>query len=146
MKNTQKGFTLVELLVVIAILAILAGVGVAGYTAFIGRAEDSNAQTEAHQIETIINTALIGKEAVKLEDKTGVVYVTKDGASRETTAAANKTEDVTADIGDMKANLELKADGLYYGSIKIAGVPAVEEEPADPAPETPVDPETPAEG
>lgn len=59
MKNTQKGFTLVELLVVIAILAILATVGVAGYTAFIGRAEESNAQTEAHQINSSIDSFLM---------------------------------------------------------------------------------------
>ena len=51
MKNTKKGFTLVELLVVIAILAILASVAVVGYTAFLDKANDSNAATEAHQIQ-----------------------------------------------------------------------------------------------
>lgn len=51
-----KGFTLVELLVVIAILAILATVSVVGYTSFIDRAEQSNAETELHQIETTINS------------------------------------------------------------------------------------------
>ena len=47
MKNAKKkGFTLVELLVVIAILAILASVSVVGYTAFIDKANESNARTE----------------------------------------------------------------------------------------------------
>lgn len=60
MKNIKKkGFTLVELLVVIAILAILATVSVVGYTSFIARANDSNAETELKQISTLINSALM---------------------------------------------------------------------------------------
>lgn len=50
----RKGFTLVELLVVIAILAILAGVGVAGYTAFIERAYVSNDNTMAAQLNSML--------------------------------------------------------------------------------------------
>ena len=53
----RKGFTLVELLVVIAILAILAGVGVAGYTAFIERAYVSNDQQMVAQLNSYL-TAL----------------------------------------------------------------------------------------
>ena len=59
MKNTKKGFTLVELLVVIAILAILASVAVVGYTSFITKAEKSNAETEAHQLETAIEAVIM---------------------------------------------------------------------------------------
>lgn len=77
MKKTQKGFTLVELLVVIAILAILATVSVVGYTSFIEKAELSNAQTEAHQIATLIESALM------TEDK---VIVTKTTSTEETSA------------------------------------------------------------
>ena len=50
----RKGFTLVELLVVIAILAILAGVGVAGYTAFIERAYVSNDNTLVTQLNSYL--------------------------------------------------------------------------------------------
>ena len=65
MKNTKKGFTLVELLVVIAILAILASVAVVGYTAFLDKAEESNAKTELHQIETSVEANLmIGDDTV----------------------------------------------------------------------------------
>lgn len=63
MRNNKKGFTLVELLVVIAILAILASVAVVGYTAFIEKAEKSNAQTELHQIETSVEANLMVNEA-----------------------------------------------------------------------------------
>ena len=65
-KNAKKGFTLVELLVVIAILAILATVSVVGYSAFIASANKSNAETEAHQVEGIINASLMAGEAYEI--------------------------------------------------------------------------------
>lgn len=58
----KKGFTLVELLVVIAIIAILAVVSVVGYTAFIKKANESNAMTEAKQVEDAINAELMTGE------------------------------------------------------------------------------------
>ncbi len=57
--NKKKGFTLVELLVVIAIIAILATVSVVGYTAFIAKANQSNAETEAKQVEQAIAAELM---------------------------------------------------------------------------------------
>lgn len=77
-----KGFTLVELLVVIAILAILATVSVVGYTSFIERAEDSNAETELHQIETTIQSYTIAQQEYVIAtdgDVEYVVYVEDDG-------------------------------------------------------------------
>lgn len=76
MKNNKKrGFTLVELLVVIAILAILATVSVIGYTSFIERANVSNDQNIATQLNKFL-------EAVKA-DSTGKYYgveITPDNA------------------------------------------------------------------
>ena len=125
MKRTRKGFTLVELLVVIAILAILATVSVVGYTSFIERAEKSNIETEAHQVESIISSALIGKEAVQLKDKDGATYyVTKTGVSTSVTGIdADKIADVTGDIGELNAKLEVKNGALYYGHVLVAGTP-----------------------
>ena len=54
-----KGFTLVELLVVIAILAILATVSVVGYTSFIAEADKTAAETDARNIEKIIEADLV---------------------------------------------------------------------------------------
>lgn len=73
MKNTKKGFTLVELLVVIAILAILASVAVVGYTSFIKKAEQSNAETEAHQIKTFIQAELMAGDYCQLGDALFIV-------------------------------------------------------------------------
>ena len=58
----KKGFTLVELLVVIAIIAILATVSVVGYTAFLDKANQSNAMTEAAQVEEAIKTNLMADD------------------------------------------------------------------------------------
>ena len=127
--NTRKGFTLVELLVVIAILAILATVSVVGYTSFIERAEKSNIETEAHQVETIIESALIGKDYVVVTDADGEeVYITAAGvvASEPTEGTS---ENLTTDIGDLADNLEVKTDGLYYGHVKVAPIaPAADDE------------------
>ena len=123
MKNTKKGFTLVELLVVIAILAILASVAVVGYTAFLDKAKESNAKTEAHQLETAIEAVIMipgdhyvlgevpagpGKDAVEDnpetdEDETAdavpgtpavVYYVVKDGKNVYVTTDLENLEDV----------------------------------------------------
>ena len=100
--NTRKGFTLVELLVVIAILAILATVSVVGYTSFIDRANQSNAETEAHQVQTTIESYLISGYAYELgtigEGEAAVDYVVKADANGklrvydETNALADLTD------------------------------------------------------
>ncbi len=111
-----KGFTLVELLVVIAILAILATVSVVGYTSFIDRANESNAQTEAHQVQTTIESYIIAGDVYVLdsENTTPTYFVAEvDHDNNATTAKVlrvctyDKTNDkyvvVTAAIADVKA-------------------------------------------
>lgn len=89
--NKRKGFTLVELLVVIAILAILATVSVVGYTAFIDKANESNANTEAYQVQEAINADLMA----------GNDY------------AINELPEATADLTTY-AVYTVKADGKIY--------------------------------
>ena len=110
-KNTQKGFTLVELLVVIAILAILASVSVVGYTAFINKAELSNAQTEAAQISDIISSALIGNDYVIVADG---IYTT-DGEEFVTEAPeGDKVADLTDDLASFASKLSVDNGVLVY--------------------------------
>ena len=108
MRNTKKGFTLVELLVVIAILAILATVSVVGYTSFIDRANNSNAETELHQIQSYINADLMVDNKWEFELEYGIKYVvintsgklsaTKDGESIDVATAVGACPDF-ADLG-----------------------------------------------
>lgn len=117
-----KGFTLVELLVVIAILAILATVSVVGYTSFIKSADESAAMQETHQIETIIDNALIVNTEVYVtlgtETKT-YVKLSKDTsgniiATTVETAPAATAVVLTDDIGaELVAKLTYN-NGLVY--------------------------------
>ena len=89
MKNMKKkGFTLVELLVVIAIIAILATVSVVGYTAFIKKANQSNAVTELSQIKDAIQAAILdGEESILVDADTDyTVDFTYDTETRALTA------------------------------------------------------------
>ena len=128
-KNTKKGFTLVELLVVIAILAILASVSVVGYTAFINKAELSNAQTEAAQISDIISSALIGNDYVIVkktttgegeEAVTSYIYAVEDDgnvkfyAELPATVTGTKHVDLSDDLAGFAAKLELNGTALDY--------------------------------
>lgn len=113
--NTKKGFTLVELLVVIAILAILATVSVVGYTSFITRAEQSNAQTEAHQVQTVIESALVVPNTVvkvpvkATEDAEATyIYLTMKNDVLTEVAEDSKAVDLTTDLGGLKGFLTYK--------------------------------------
>ena len=119
-KNTKKGFTLVELLVVIAILAILATVSVVGYTAFINRANQSNAQTEADQIEAYISSYLvIDGDSIQLGEN---AYIVKSGGklylSKTANLAASPTKaNITITNTDLKTctgKLSLSGTKLQY--------------------------------
>lgn len=112
-KNTKKGFTLVELLVVIAILAILASVAVVGYTAFINKAKESNAKTEAHQIDKAIESALLTSDGVKVTADIWVVAGT-DGYEVVAEAPTGDVEDLSDDF----TGFDLSASGttLVYTS------------------------------
>lgn len=113
--NKRKGFTLVELLVVIAILAILATVSVIGYTAFIKKANQSNAVVELTQIRDAVNSAVLdGTETVVVDDATTVVFTYSD---EKLTAKVND-EDVTADDADKIEQIEKAI--LTLAEIKLA--------------------------
>ena len=118
--NTRKGFTLVELLVVIAILAILATVSVVGYTSFIDRADQSNADVEANQIKTIVTSGLMGADdCVKLSDS---IYVTKNADGEYVLHAsepedADKIFDATDDVTALLATGDNKALAISDGKL-----------------------------
>lgn len=116
-----KGFTLVELLVVIAILAILATVSVVGYTSFINRAEDSNAQTELHQVVTYLQNELLIEKSMTVVDY-GTTTTGDDKHKDDTQYVIERTEEglkVTKKtwhdevVADPSAGTEGRAAGFY---------------------------------
>ena len=148
MKNTKKGFTLVELLVVIAILAILASVAVVGYTSFLDKAKDSNAQTEAHQLETAIEAVIMipgdhyvlgtksipasgtvgGEDYVPASTETyyivknnGAVVVTKDLATLAAVTTLPEGFDFNEDIDALGGKLTYNGAGVFGFESKSGG-------------------------
>lgn len=57
-KTNKKGFTLVELIVVIAIIAIIAAIAIPTTIVYVGRANDSSAQSEADSVVRTIRESI----------------------------------------------------------------------------------------
>ena len=98
MKKTNKGFTLVELLVVIAIIAILSTVAVIGYTSFLTKAKESNAQAEARQIDIAIEAVLMNNDGARITDS---VWVKKTVSGYEAVTSAP-----SGNVEDLRSNFE----------------------------------------
>ena len=120
MKSTRKAFTLVELLVVIAILAILASVAVVGYTSFIDKANDSNAETELHQIKAYITAELMSDDKMEFTVE-GVKYVITRTSGRLTATAG--VDSIPVDVAieacpDLEGlgTFEIEGEDLVYTS------------------------------
>jgi prepilin-type N-terminal cleavage/methylation domain-containing protein len=64
----EKGFTLIELLVVIAILGVIAAVVALNVGSFFGRGTVQAANTELHQVQTAIISAMAECEGGTLDD------------------------------------------------------------------------------
>ena len=85
MSGGQKGFTLIELLVVIAILGVIAAIVALNVSTFFGRGTLQAANTELHQVQTAIISAMADGESGTLTSPNttnlywaggpGVVYV-----------------------------------------------------------------------
>ena len=134
--NTRKGFTLVELLVVIAILAILATVSVVGYTSFISQADKTALDTDAANIEKVIEADLvidgvceIGKVGDKVvtakrEGTSIVIYVGADKVAADTAIDSFTHTELTQFDGDKYAHYTFKvgANGVItVTSSKLSG-------------------------
>ena len=112
--NKKKGFTLVELLVVIAILAILATVSTVGYTAFVGKANQSVVDTEAAQVAKAIGLDLLddGKIVIVKDDVTYTITLSGDELVIDNNGDIATVLNSHADIVDLDGELEYDANGV----------------------------------
>ncbi len=120
-QNRKQGFTLVELLVVIAILAILATVSIVGYTAFIKKAHQSNANAEANQL----------KEAIRAELIAGNDFVL--GEVEKTTTEATESTPATTTVKTCVIRRNGTEATSPYAVLIVTTVNGVEDETTTPA-------------
>ena len=119
MHRGEKGFTLIELLVVIAILGIIAAVVALNVGTFFGRGTLQAANTELHQCQTAIISAMADGETAQLtaygawKGQTGVVTV----------VVGNATYDAADYIyGLFRAEYTIEQDGgITSGNPDITG-------------------------
>jgi prepilin-type N-terminal cleavage/methylation domain-containing protein len=75
----EKGFTLIELLVVIAILGVIAAVVALNVTGFFGRGTLQAANTELHQAQTAIVSAMADAETNAINGTGDYYWSGEDG-------------------------------------------------------------------
>jgi len=119
MHRGEKGFTLIELLVVIAILGIIAAVVALNVGTFFGRGTLQAANTELHQAQTAIISAMADGETAQL-----TTFAPWDGSpSVITVVVGNVTFDAADYIyGLFRASYTVEQDGgITAGDPDITG-------------------------
>ena len=94
--HNHEGFTLVELIIVIAILAILSGVAVAGYSAYIKKANMQADKTMIAEIKNVLNLAMYGDPFIEMP--TGALVLSTDGIKM---IVGDKQVEITGELNDV---------------------------------------------
>ena len=115
MHRGEKGFTLIELLVVIAILGVIAAVVALNIAGFFGRGTLQAANTELHQAQTAIVSAMADAESNALNGTFPATWAGEDGVV--VAVGANNTYYDAADYcyGPFRAGYTVEDDGSITG-------------------------------
>ena len=136
----NKGFSLVELIVVIAIMAILVGVAVPVYTAYISDAKEGIEKQYVDELERAIETVLVDMEA-ELTDSTVTeaegsgfspvtsVKIAKDGKIQINGKDANNSTSVFVDLLDNIVTIRTDAAADYTFNVSGMTVTSVSGDP-----------------
>jgi prepilin-type N-terminal cleavage/methylation domain-containing protein len=124
----EKGFTLIELLVVVAILGVIAAVVALNVSGFFGRGTVQAANTELHQVQTAIISAMADGESGTLTNPAGNATVFWAGGNGTVwvTTSSNVTFDAADYVyGPFRAAYEISHEGsIVQGWLGEAGDPA----------------------
>ncbi len=119
MKKSNGGFSLIELIVVIAIMAILAGVSIPTYVAYIGRANDAAALEVLNEVKTAVlaDAAEQGTTVTSIEvAEDGSVTATLGNTSKTIASYANYLESSSTDISAVLADSNAYSGGASWTS------------------------------
>lgn len=108
--NKNAGFSLIELLVVIAIMAVLAGVGVAGYSVYTAEAE----KAADNQLIAVINEAFAGACWDNDDDIHWVTSATIKLVDQKVAEINKYAEDFWIHFGDNANATFYRVKGLYF--------------------------------
>jgi prepilin-type N-terminal cleavage/methylation domain-containing protein len=121
----EKGFTLIELLVVIAILGVIAAVVALNVAGFFGEGTLQAANTELHQAQTAIVSAMADVESNNITvagvwaGEPGVVVA--HGANNSSADASEFCYGPFRAGYSVSDNVTLGIGAIYYGDPNIAG-------------------------
>ena len=106
-KTNNKGFSLIELLVVIAIMAVLAGVGVAGYSIY---TEEANKGADLDMVAKIERALNIAYQSGNFNEGDGGYVILSANGVKNAIAAGSSLDKVLKDTfgDDYTAKLKLK--------------------------------------
>ena len=124
MHRGEKGFTLIELLVVIAILGIIAAVVALNVGTFFGRGTLQAANTELHQCQTAIISAMADGQTGKLTAPAANVTVAWDGSPDVVyvQVGTDKYDAASYKYGKFRAEYTVNNDGaITDGNANITG-------------------------
>jgi len=117
MHGGQKGFTLIELLVVIAILGVIAAVVALNVSTFFGRGTVQAANTELHQVQTAIISAMADGEAATLTSPNTTSLYWAGGAGTIYVTVGNTTYDAADYVyGPLRAAYEIDTSGAILSA------------------------------
>lgn len=116
-KTNKKGFTLVELIVVIAIIAIIAAIAIPTTIVYVGRANDSAAQSEADSVARTLRESVTS--AILTDNKTITLDYFK-GELREQMGTVEHVTGVTVKYADNTITFEVATDRDVTGSASVS--------------------------